>query len=106
DQSWRDTRSLASSGFRDTTRLALGSPEMHRDISMTNRAALSRWIGKMIETLDEFRANLDLDDETARQRIQDFFVEAQDARANAEATPSRTEEQSPESVAGLKNEKM
>lgn len=105
DQSWRDMRTLASSGFRDTTRLALGSPEMHRDISLTNRVAISRWIGHMINTLEEFRADLDVeDDDVARERIHDFFVEAQDQRAKTEAPQSRSAERDPESVLGVKNE--
>lgn len=105
DQSWRDMRSLASSGFRDTTRLALGSPEMHRDISLTNRKALSRWIDQMIDTLEEFRTELGNDDEeTSRQRIHDFFVEAQDQRARAEASVNRAAEQAPEGSSTMKNE--
>ncbi|HWV25252.1 MAG TPA: prephenate dehydrogenase [Thermomicrobiales bacterium] len=106
DQSWRDMRSLASTGFRDTTRLALGSPEMHRDISMTNREALSRWIGQMIGTLEEFQSNLALDDDDARERIHTFFVDAQDARAKAEVAYVRAAEQSPEATSGMKNETM
>jgi prephenate dehydrogenase len=94
DQSWRDMRTLASSGFRDTTRLALGSPEMHRDISMTNRQALSRWIGQMIGTLESFRAELaNSDDAAAREWIHQFFVQAQDDRAKAESVQKRSAEQ-------------
>ena len=94
DQAWRDMRSLAATGFRDTTRLALGSPEMHRDISMTNRQALSRWIGQLIDTLETFRAQLaNPDEDAAREWIHAFFARAQDQRARAESVPSRTEEQ-------------
>lgn len=106
DQSWRDMRSLASSGFRDTTRLALGSPEMHRDISMTNREALSRWIGQMISTLEEFRHDLALDEDEARERILEFFADAQEARARVEVPHVRASEQSPEVASGLKGETM
>jgi prephenate dehydrogenase len=107
DQSWRDMRTLASTGFKDTTRLALGSPEMHRDISMTNRAALSRWIGQMIDTLETFRADLaDADEEAARTRIHDFFIEAQDQRARAETVASRSAEQALEGDKDLKRENM
>jgi len=105
DQSWRDMSTLASTGFRDTTRLALGSPEMHRDISITNRAALSRWISQMIETLETFRADLgDPDEESARERIHAFFVEAQDQRARAEVVRPRSAEQAPESGDTLRKE--
>lgn len=94
DTSWRDMRTMASTGFRDTTRLALGSPEMHRDISMTNRASLSRWIDQMIGTLDAFKGYLaDDDEDAAREKIHTFFAEAQEQRARAESTPSRRSEQ-------------
>ena len=42
----------AASGFRDFTRIAAGSPEMWRDISLANRDALVR-------ELDSYRAELD-----------------------------------------------
>jgi prephenate dehydrogenase len=42
----------AASGFRDFTRIAAGSPEMWRDISLANRDAL-------IGEIDEYRAELD-----------------------------------------------
>jgi prephenate dehydrogenase len=104
DQSWRDMRTLASTGFKDTTRLALGSPEMHRDISLTNRAAISRWIDQMIGTLEEFRSTLAIDDEqAARDRIQEFFVEAQEQRARAEIVPNRSAERDPESAETVKS---
>lgn len=107
DQSWRDMRSLVSSGFRDTTRLALGSPEMHRDITITNREALSRWIGEMISTLDQFRADLTIDDvEEVQERVHTFFVNAQDERAKAEVAHDRSNEQSPETTGSLKKESM
>jgi prephenate dehydrogenase len=107
DQSWRDMRTLASTGFKDTTRLALGSPEMHRDISMTNRQALSRWIGQMIVTLETFRADLaDPDEDAARTRVHEFFTEAQDQRARAESVPSRSAEQALEGQNDLKKENM
>lgn len=105
DQSWRDMRSLASSGFKDTTRLALGSPEMHRDISMTNRTSIVRWIDQMIGTLEEFRGNLTADDEAlAREQVHEFFKEAQDQRARAEVVHHRAAEQNPESATSLRNE--
>jgi prephenate dehydrogenase len=44
DATWNDASLLASSGFRDTTRLAAGSPEMYRDICFTNSNAIVRWL--------------------------------------------------------------
>lgn len=94
NNSWRDMRTMASTGFRDTTRLALGSPEMHRDISLTNRESLTRWIDQMIGTLEEFKGYLgEQDEEVAREKIHTFFANAQEQRARAEATPSRRSEQ-------------
>lgn len=105
DQSWRDMRTLASTGFKDTTRLALGSPEMHRDISLTNCAAISRWIDQMIATLEDFRTILAIEDEeTARDKVHEFFAEAQEQRARTEVVKSRSTEQNPESAENLKNE--
>lgn len=107
DQSWRDMSTLASTGFKDTTRLALGSPEMHRDISLTNRSALTRWVDQMIGTLEQFKADLTNEDEdTARERIEAFFTESQDQRARVEVKRPRTTEQSPESDSALKKDTM
>jgi prephenate dehydrogenase len=90
DNSWRDMRTMASTGFRDTTRLALGSPEMHRDISLTNRESLTRWIDQMIGTLEEFKGYLaEEDEDVAKKQIYEFFSRAQEQRARAESTPSR-----------------
>lgn len=56
---WREMMPLAASGFRDITRLASGSPLMHRDIALTNRAALSRWLGEAAQVLLEVREQLE-----------------------------------------------
>ena len=96
DTSWRDMKTLASSGFRDTTRVALGSPEMHRDIVMTNREAISRWVDTLIGTLTEFRDLLHGDDEQAREALGDFFSETQTLRAQAEHVKPRSAEMATE----------
>jgi prephenate dehydrogenase len=46
---------LAAGGFRDSTRLASGDVSVHRDIVMTNRSALVRWLDAAIERLVEIR---------------------------------------------------
>lgn len=90
DNSWRDMKTMASTGFRDTTRLALGSPEMHRDISLTNRQSLTRWIDQLIGTLEEFKVYLaEEDEDVAREKIHAFFTRAQEQRARAETAPRR-----------------
>ncbi|HYJ12652.1 MAG TPA: prephenate dehydrogenase [Thermomicrobiales bacterium] len=93
DQSWRDMSSLASSGFRDTTRLALGNPQMHRDILMTNKEAVIRWIDQLQANLARSRELLAGDDEGAGADLLAFFQRAQDERAKAEVTASRAAEQ-------------
>jgi prephenate dehydrogenase len=93
DQSWRDMSSLASTGFRDTTRLALGNPQMHRDILMTNREAVVRWIDQLQANLSRSRALLAGDDEGTSAELLEFFQRAQDERAKAEVTASRAAEQ-------------
>lgn len=80
DSSWRDMRSLSASGFRDMTRLASGSPAMHRDIAMTNRESLTRWVDAMIAELGEFRTQLQGDDPVAA--MNGYFVDAREARAD------------------------
>ena len=93
DKSWRDMQSLASSGFRDTTRLALGNPRMHRDILMTNRAAVVRWIDQLQGSLSKTRELLTGDDEQANEELLAFFTRAQDERAKAEVAAPRSAEQ-------------
>jgi prephenate dehydrogenase len=59
---WKEMSALAASGYRDTTRLASGDPVMHRDIAITNRVALTRWINDMVANLIELREQLIDDD--------------------------------------------
>jgi prephenate dehydrogenase len=81
DASWRDMKSLTAAGFRDVSRLAAGSPEMHRDILLTNREAVTRWIDAVSAQLAEVRGALASDPEAAGERLMAFFTEARDARA-------------------------
>jgi prephenate dehydrogenase len=52
---WPELASLASSGFRDTTRLASGSPEMAHDIMQTNREQVLHWLDRLQGELTRFR---------------------------------------------------
>ena len=81
DASWRDMKTLTAGGFRDTTRLAAGSPAMHRDILLTNREAVTRWIDAVVATLGEIRETIASADESASASLDAFFSEARDARA-------------------------
>ena len=68
---------LCANGFRDTTRIASGSPEMWRDIALANRKNLSRVLGVFIEDLEEFQHALDNGDIKA---IEEFFQKAKERR--------------------------
>lgn len=57
--SWEDMAQLASSGFRDTTRLASTNATMSHDIWTTNREALIHWLGRMEGELARFRKLLE-----------------------------------------------
>lgn len=68
---------VCATGFRDTTRIASGSPEMWSDIARANRKNLSRVLGVFIEDLEEFRLALDHGDTKA---IDEFFQQAKTRR--------------------------
>lgn len=93
DTAWRDMQTLSASGFRDTTRLALGSPKMHRDILMTNRDAIVRWIDQMIDSLGEVRGHLTKESDIASKELLAWFEDAQDERARLETPTNRAAEQ-------------
>ena len=52
---WRDISKVAATGFRDTTRIASGNTEMYRDICVTNREAIMRWLDAYIGELAQIR---------------------------------------------------
>lgn len=53
--SWREMSRLAASGYRDISRLASGSPEMNRDICLTNQTGILPWLNRYIEELEGYR---------------------------------------------------
>lgn len=81
DSSWRDMKTLSATGFRDVTRLASGSPAMHRDIVVTNKEAVGRWLDTYIATLQEIRDTIGSEAEDAPEKLLSFFDGARDARA-------------------------
>ena len=50
-EAWPELSALASSGFRDTTRLTATEPVMAHDIAITNRAQIVHWIERYREEL-------------------------------------------------------
>lgn len=81
DTAWRDMKSLTASGFRDVTRLAAGSPTMHRDIAITNRTAVVRWLDAYQANLTTIRDLITTNSEDASQKLLDYLESARDARA-------------------------
>src|SRR5207247_139456 len=74
---WKEMAPLAATGFRDISRLASGDVEMHRDICITNRAALTRWIDDMVALLREVRSEIEASDS---EKLQAMFDHAREAR--------------------------
>jgi prephenate dehydrogenase len=82
DSSWKDMKSLTAGGFKDMTRLAGGSPVMHRDIVLTNQAAILRWIDQFQAQLSAVRDLISRESiEGREQEIEKYFEKARDIRA-------------------------
>lgn len=106
DPAWRDMKSLSAGGLRDTTRLALGDPKMHRDILMSNRDAIARWIDTFTATLHTVQQQLTTNDDGAADHLLEFFTKAQDNRANLEAAIDRASEQGLQESSALSKENI
>lgn len=74
---WKEMSALAATGFRDVSRLASGDPQMHRDICLTNSAALTRWINEAIDTLANIR---DAVEQADAEHLTTLFTNTQQAR--------------------------
>jgi prephenate dehydrogenase len=84
----REQEMLCANGFRDTTRIASGSPEMWRDIALANRKNLSQALGTFADGLLDFRRALKGGDGKA---VTKFFEQARERRdlwSNAAGSPS------------------
>lgn len=68
---------LCATGFRDTTRIASGSPEMWRDIAVANRANLGKTLGDFIR---ELRALQKLVQRGDQKKLSRFFEQAKQRR--------------------------
>ncbi len=92
--SWNDLAPMASSGFRDVTRLASGDPQMSHDVFLTNRDAAVHWLDRMVEELRRYRDLLQGDAE----HLMETFGKAQLERDTfiAEPRPRRPEGETPD----------
>ncbi len=73
---WKDISQLASTGYRDMTRLAAGNPDMYRDICFTNKANISYWLDLYIEELRRLQHYID----TGNPELGGIFTHARDMR--------------------------
>jgi len=81
---------LCATGFRDTTRIASGSPEMWRDIALANRKNLSRSVDAVVAELKKFQIALKGGEGRA---VENYFATAKQRRDNwcAKATATSSE---------------
>ncbi len=70
---------LCATGFRDTTRIASGSPEMWRDIALANRKNVSQSLDAFVGELKRFQAALKKGD---AKSVEKFFATAKERRDN------------------------
>jgi prephenate dehydrogenase len=93
---WNDLAPMASSSFRDVTRLASGDPQMAHDIFLTNRDAAVHWLDRMIEEMGRYRDLLEGDTE----ELLETFARAQMDRDSflAEPHPRRLQGEEPAEV--------
>jgi prephenate dehydrogenase len=70
---------LCANGFRDTTRIASGSPEMWRDIALANRMNLAKSIGAFAAELSKFQKALQKGE---AKSVTKFFETAKQRRDN------------------------
>jgi prephenate dehydrogenase len=68
---------LCATGFRDTTRIASGSPEMWRDIALANRKNIARSVDAFVAELGRFQTALKHGDARA---VEMFFAAAKNRR--------------------------
>ncbi len=54
-QAWHEVSPLASTGFKDMTRLASGDPYMNHDICVTNPDGVIHWLDRLIVELQRYK---------------------------------------------------
>jgi len=81
---WADLAPMASSGFRDITRLASGDPRMSHDICVTNREAAVHWLERMAGELHRLR---DVLADARDEALLETFTKAQMERDSFLAQP-------------------
>ncbi len=59
---WPQMSELASTGYADMTRLSAGSPEMYRDICLSNSRSIAYWLGLYIQELKGLKKSIEKED--------------------------------------------
>lgn len=78
-----DMIKTASSGFRDTTRIAAGNVEMGKDMFITNKDAVLQMIGKFKKSLDDIEQAIK---ESNKDKIVTLLEKAKKLRVNMYAS--------------------
>jgi prephenate dehydrogenase len=76
NHSWPEMSKLAATGYRDLSRLALGDPEMNRDICLTNHVNIVNWMDRYIGELERYRRLIS----EGGEELMEAFLRAQEAR--------------------------
>jgi prephenate dehydrogenase len=77
DPRWTAMSGLASSGYRDTTRLASGDPRMIRDILLTNKEPIIEALDKCTGSLNDLRRLIRDGD---KEKLEEYLIKAKEAR--------------------------
>jgi prephenate dehydrogenase len=72
-------RSLTATGFRDTTRVAAGDPDLWAAIFAQNRGAVLGAIGQLEERLTDYRRAIEHNDMTTLRRLLSEAKEVRDS---------------------------
>lgn len=81
--SWREMRKLTSYAFQNATHLAPGDPATYRDICLTNRGSIVRWIDAYLKSLKEVREAVAAED---AEGLEGIFRETLAAREERESS--------------------
>ena len=84
----RHQTALCANGFRDTTRIASGSPEIWRDIALANRKNIGKSLDAFIVDLKKFRRALAKADMDGIERLFDAAKKRRDNWCGCCASPS------------------
>jgi prephenate dehydrogenase len=84
----KEQGTLCANGFRDSTRIASGSPEMWRDIALANRENLSHAMGSFIEELGSLQRALKKGNARAISGLLQRAKQRRDRWAAKNTTPS------------------